>query len=110
MLAVDGQQLTAVLAHRRHEQGAAHHQGFFIGQQQTLACTRCRQARCQACRTDDGTHHHLYLLMRSNGLQSLRATEHLGGQAVCFQLLCQLRGMGRTAHHGVVRAKFHALG
>jgi hypothetical protein len=44
VLAVDGQQRAAALAHGLHEQGTAHHQGLFVGQQQPFACPRSRQA------------------------------------------------------------------
>ena len=101
VLAVDGQQRRTMSAHRVHEDGPGHNQGFLIRQQQLLAGARRGEGGCEAGRADDCRHDAVGFWMGRNLLQSLRADQDL--RRACVQARIQCVGLRGMRHHCVAR-------
>ena len=67
----------------------ADHQGFFVGQEQTLARTRSRQARRQTCRTHNGRHDGMHFFVGRHPVKGLRPPAYFHWQAFGFDALRQ---------------------
>ncbi len=109
MLAVDGQQLGAVGAHRIHEQAPRHDQRLLVSQQHPLAGTRCRQRRQQAGGADDTGHHEIHLGGARNQLEPGDAIEHLRFPTSAREALAQAPSAFGVRHDGESRSPFEAL-
>ena len=89
------------LPHGLQKDLPAHHQGFFIGQKQALACTGCCQARRQARRAHNGGHDRIHIRMRGNGNQAFFCCQNFRLQRMCLALLAQQICMRRRSHHRI---------
>ena len=109
MFAVNRQQGGATPAHRVHEERTAHDQRLFVGQQQTLACQRRRNARSQPGGAHNGGHHGGDFFVRSNQIKRFSAPQHFGGQTQIGQRALELAPVPLAHHHRKTGAKLHAL-
>ena len=104
MLGVDRQQGGAALAHGLQKHLGAHHQGFFVGQQQALARAGGGQAGREARRADDGRHDGVHLIAGRNLVDRRSAPAHLHRQALGAHALGQHTTCGLVGHHRHLRS------
>ena len=109
MLAVDGQQRGAPLAHGLHEKRAPDNQRFLVGKKQTLASLGRGHARLQAGSADDGRHHRVDFRVRRDERKRVSTLQHLGGHVGRTQPVAQKLGLGRLRHHRKTRPPLQAL-
>ena len=100
-----GSNVAPPVAHRLHEQRAAHHQGFLVGQQQFLAGLRSGQAGRQTRSTHDGGHDRIHLGVGAHIAQRLLTRQHLHRQTQLAHALGQLLRVRRTHHHRIAGSK-----
>ena len=101
VLAVDGQQRGAGLAHRLHQQRPGHDQRFLVGQQQSLAGARRGERGTQSRGADDGRHDAVDFRESRDFLERLGAGEHARRRAARAQLLLRAARPRRVRERGI---------
>ena len=109
MLAVDGQQGGAALAHSAHEQITTHHQRLFVGQQQALARAGSSKARRQARSPHDGSHDGIHLIVRRYDFKSAWRLQDGRWKPILLDFFCQQLRMGSARHDSEVGLELGAL-
>ena len=98
-----------MVAHRLHEEGAGHHQGLLVGQQDPLAGTHGGHGGCQTRRTDDGRHDAVGVRVSGHFAQGSLTTEHSGGAAMGLEATGQIAGGALIHHDGETGGEFETV-
>jgi len=109
MVAESTEILAPVLAHRLHEEGAGHHQGLLVGQQDALAGTHRSHGGRKPGGADDGCHHAVGIGVSGHFAQGGLASHDASRAAVGLELSGQLAGGGLVHHDGEAGREFETV-